>query len=250
MSRPVRRDSAPRGSRSPKSDEGDLRVRHDACCCPATDARMQDDDGTAEHDRKQGKHARGERADTVAGTGHDGDDDGGRQRPQRNVERAAQESRRRPAGSIAPAQRNGDGKHHGVERHGAERRPGDETQRGSDREPDHHRNAEAYEQTVALRQHGVGGGEDRDCGANRDTAHRTRGDEARRVLDGEDDVGRAGCGRQGGDQRADERAAALDRHRGDHDNRRRHRHLQGEPVPEHKFRGHIHSSGDLSEGVN
>jgi hypothetical protein len=52
------------------------------------------------------------------------------------------------------------------------------------------------------------------------------------MLDGENDVGRARRGRQRRDQCTDERTAALDRDRSDDHDRRRHRHLEGELVPE------------------
>ena len=58
------------------------------------------------------------------------------------------------------------------------------------------------------------------------------------MVDGEDDVDRAGRGRQRRDQRADERPAALDQdRRGDHD-RRGHRHLERKLKPECGIEGH------------
>ena len=77
----------------------------------------------------------------------------------------------------------------------------------------HDRDAETQQQPVALRQHRVDGGEDRNRGADGNAADRARGDEIRRMLEGENDIGGAGRGRQRRDQRADERAAALDRDR-------------------------------------
>jgi hypothetical protein len=54
------------------------------------------------------------------------------------------------------------------------------------------------------------------------------------MLDREDDVGRAGRGRQRRDQCADERPGALNHNRRDHDDGCRQRHLQRELNPEHE----------------
>ena len=93
-------------------------------------------------------------------------------------------------------------------------------------------------QTMPLRQHGIAEREDRHGGDRREAADRARRDEVRRMLDGEDDIGGAGGGRQRRDQRADERAGALDRDRGDDDDDRRQRHLERELGPEHQFGRH------------
>ena len=73
---------------------------------------------------------------------------------------------------------------------------------------------------------------------DRNAADGACGDESRRMLEREDRVGGAGRGRQRTDQRADERARAFDRYRGDDDDRRRHHHFQSESVPEDKIGRH------------
>ena len=60
----------------------------------------------------------------------------------------------------------------------------------------------------------------------------------RRVLEGEDDVGRAGRGRQRRDQGADESAGALDHDRNDNHDGRRHRHLERKFEPEVRIGRH------------
>ena len=65
-------------------------------------------------------------------------------------------------------------------------------------------------------------------------ANRTLGYEFRRMLERENDHGRATGSRQRGDQRANERPAALDHHRSSHNDGRGHRDF--EQKPNYKYR--------------
>ncbi len=104
-------------------------------------------------------------------------------------------------------------------------------QRGAG-EPHREGAAQADQQALPLRQRRIAQREQRHGRVGHHAADRARGDERRRMVDGEDDVDRAGRGRQRRDQRADERPAALDQHRGrDHDGRG-HRHLERKLKPE------------------
>jgi len=96
---------------------------------------------------------------------------------------------------------------------------------------------------VPLRQRRIDEREDRHRGARGDAADRAVGDEGGRMLDRQDDVGRARRRRQRRDQRADERAAALDSDRGGNDDRRRHHHLERKLVPEEGIRQHYELAG-------
>ena len=155
----------------------------------------------------------------------------------------------RSAGTIAPAQRNCDREYRGIERDRSQRRPIDKPQGGGNRKPQHGRQAETQRQTMPLRQHRVAQRKYRNRGVGREAADGTRGDEGRRVFDGEDDVGGARRRRQRSDQRADERPAAFDRDRGDNHDRCRHRHLEREFEPEQEFGGdHAHSHCHAHEG--
>ena len=60
------------------------------------------------------------------------------------------------SGAIAPAQRDGNGEHHDVERDAPSGVQSTVRKRGRGREPHHERDAEATNQAVALRQHRVG----------------------------------------------------------------------------------------------
>ena len=140
--------------------------------------------------------------------------------------------------AVTGRSRNGDGEHDRVEReraagvHSTSRNAAAAANQTSVADTD------AEHDAVPLRQHGIGEREDRDRRIRREAADRAGGDEGRRVLQRQDDIGRARRRRQRGDQRADERAAALDRNRGhDHDGRR-HRHLESELVPEQRIGGH------------
>jgi len=85
---------------------------------------------------------------------------------------------------------------------------------------------------MALGEHGIDCGEDRDRRADRHAAHCTCGDEGRRMFDSENDVSGAGGRRQCRDQCADERTGALNHDRNEDDDGRRHCHLENEFGPE------------------
>jgi hypothetical protein len=88
---------------------------------------------------------------------------------------------------------------------------------------------------VTLRQPGIGEREDRNDCIGRRTADGACRYEGGRMLQCQDDIGRTRGGRERGDQRADEGAAALDRNRGSHHDRGRERHLQRELIPEQEL---------------
>jgi hypothetical protein len=100
-------------------------------------------------------------------------------------------------------------------------------------EPHQERTTQAGSQRMFLRKRGVCEGEQGAGSIGNQTADCTGSDKLRRVLERENDHGGAAGGRQRGNQRSDERTAALDHDGCRHDDRGGHRDLQRQPVPEH-----------------
>src|SRR5262249_30574612 len=179
-----------KGQRQP--DQRHLRMRHDACRHLAADPRMQNDDRAAKYDREQCEHSRGERADGVTRGGHEHDHGRGRERAQRNVIARAQEFPWRRRTAVTPAQWNRHCIDDRVKRKRRPWRPADLQQQRHGGEPGDQRHAEAEYKPMALRQHRINGGKDRDRGADRHAADRAGGDEGGRMFDGKDKVSGSG----------------------------------------------------------
>src|SRR6185437_1563649 len=108
------------------------------------------------------------------------------------------------------------------ERKRAKRRPRHQPREKHENDPENESAGKARHNGAPLRQCRVA---QRKHGADRDRDHAAddaRGNESRRMFVCENDEGRAAGRRQRGDQRADERTAALDRHRRNYDDARRH----------------------------
>ncbi|HEY6700292.1 MAG TPA: hypothetical protein VI137_05645, partial [Pseudolabrys sp.] len=116
----------------------------------------------------------------------------------------------RAGNAIAARGQNGERVDHRVQYDGAGGAPIHEPQQKHGDKPDQKCAAKAEPQRVLLRQRGIAEREQRAGGIGDQAADRALRDELRRMLERKNDHGRAAGCRQRGDQRSDERPAALD----------------------------------------
>ncbi len=202
-------------------------------------ARMHDHHKSCEHDGEHCEHAGGKRADPMARGRDHGDNQRSRRRPQRDVVTGPPNAVPWQRGvAVTRRERDGEREDDRIERERGGRRPLDQSQDRRDTEPQQCCDSDAEDDALALRERGIGEREDRDGGVGGHAADGGGGDEGGRVFHRQDDVGRARGRRQRGDERGDEGPATLGRDRHDDDDRRCHRHLEDEGVPEERIGGH------------
>ena len=220
-----------------EADERSGRVREHARRRRPADARMQNHHEARHRHRKHGEHAGGERTDAVARRRYRNDEERDRERAQEDVEAAALHAAfRRRRHPISAGNHQGGGKHESIKQDRRPWRPVHRMQCSRACQPNEQGRAEAQEQPAPLRQRGIDEREDDNCYAGRQAADRARRDEGGRMFEGEDDVGGARGGRQGGDDRADEWTAAFDHDRRGHHDGGRQGHLEPE-LEQEKQRG-------------
>jgi hypothetical protein len=228
-----------------KADKRRLRMGEHARRRLAPGARMHDDGETAHHDGKYGKYAGGKRADPMARGRHRSDHHRGRRCPQRKIVAGALDAfAQRPGSAVARRQRDGDGEDDGIKHERARRRPVEEPQDGRDGEPDEGCRRDAEHDPMPLRECGVAQRKDRNGRVRGHAADGASGDECGRVFQRQDDVGRAGSGRQRSDERGHQGPAPLGRNRHGDDHRRGHHRLEGQSIPKERIGGHPTSESD------
>ena len=125
------------------------------------------------------------------------------------------------------------------------RRPVEEPQDSRDGEPDEGCRGYAEYDAMALRERGIAQRKDRNRRVRGHAADRAGGDECGRVFQRQDDVGRAGDGRQRGDERGHQRPAPLGGNRHGDDHCGSHHRLEGQSIPKERIGQHPTSESDM-----